>query len=93
MAQVLSSSSLSGKHSGIYHLSAAGETTWHGFAAAILAAKGLDNPVVAIRSDEYPAAARRPRNSLLDNSKIGATFDVALPDWRQGLAAVLAAIK
>jgi dTDP-4-dehydrorhamnose reductase len=92
VAQVLSSSSLSEKPSGIYHLSAAGETSWHGFATAILAAKGLGIPVVAIRSDEYPAAARRPKNSLLDNSKIGATFDVALPDWRQGLAAVLAAI-
>ena len=74
------------------HLSAGGETTWHGFAIAILEAKGLKTPVVAIRSDEYPVAARRPKNSLLDNSKIGATFGVALPDWRQGLAAVLAAI-
>jgi dTDP-4-dehydrorhamnose reductase len=92
VTQVLSSSGLSGKPSGIYHLSAAGDTTWHGFAAAILAGKGLATPVVAVRSDEYPAAARRPKNSLLDNSKIGATFDVALPDWRQGLAAVLAAI-
>jgi dTDP-4-dehydrorhamnose reductase len=92
VAQVLSSAALSGQPSGIYHLSAAGETTWHGFAAAILAGKGLDTPVVAIRSDQYPAAARRPKNSLLDNSKIGAAFDVALSDWRQGLAAVLAAI-
>src|SRR6185436_1678091 len=92
VTQVLSHSGLSEKPSGIYHLSAAGETTWHGFAAAILAGKGLATPVVAVRSDDYPAAARRPKNSLLDNLKIGATFDVALPDWRQGLAAVLAAI-
>jgi len=92
VTQVLSSSGLLAKPSGIYHLSAAGETTWHGFAAAILAGKGLATPIVAVRSDEYPAAARRPKNSLLDNSKIEATFDVALPDWRQGLAAVLAAI-
>jgi dTDP-4-dehydrorhamnose reductase len=92
VAQVLSTSGLSGKPSGIYHLSAAGETTWHGFAAAIVEGKGLDTPVVAIRSEEYPAAARRPMNSLLDNSKIGATFDITLPDWRRGLAAVLAAI-
>ena len=92
VAQVLSNPGLSGKPSGIYHLSAAGETTWHGFAAAILEGRGLKTPVVAIRSDEYPAAARRPKNSLLDNSKLGATFGVALPDWRQGLGAVLAAI-
>ena len=92
VAQVLSSSSLSNKPSGIYHLSAAGATTWHGFATAILQAKGLKIPVTAIRSDEYPAAARRPKNSLLDNAKIGAAFGVTLPDWRQRLAAVLAAI-
>ena len=81
-----------GKANGLYHLSAGGETTWHGFAQAILEAKGLKNTVVAIRSDEYPVAARRPKNSLLDNSKIRAAFGIALPDWRQSLAAVLAAI-
>ena len=81
-----------GKANGLYHLSAGGETTWHGFAQAILEAKGLKNPVTAIRSDEYPAEAKRPKNSLLDNGKIGAELGIALPGWRQGLAAVLAAI-
>ena len=93
VAQVLSSASWSTKADGIYHLSAAGETTWHGFAKAILEAKGIGTPLVAIRSDEYPVAARRPKNSLLDNGKIGAAFGIALPDWRQSLAAVLAAIN
>ena len=92
VAQVLASTDFSIKPSGLYHLSAAGETTWHGFATAILQAKGLKNPIAAIRSDEYPVAAKRPKNSLLDNTKIGATFGVALPDWRHGLSAVLAAI-
>jgi dTDP-4-dehydrorhamnose reductase len=44
--------------------------------------------VAAIRSDEYPVAARRPRNSLLDNAKVFRTFGVALGHWRDGLAAV-----
>ena len=92
IGQILSRGDLPEQAAGIYHLSAAGETTWHGFASAILQAKGLQTPVVAIRSDAYPAAARRPRNSLLDNSKLAAVFGVALPDWRQSLAAVLAAI-
>lgn len=92
VARVLSSSDLANKPGGLYHLSAAGETSWHGFAAAILRAKGLNIPLVAIRSDEYPVAARRPKNSLLDNAKIGVVFGIALPDWRQSLAAVLAAI-
>jgi dTDP-4-dehydrorhamnose reductase len=92
VAQVLSNASFLKRPSGVYHLSASGETTWHGFATAILDAEGLKNAVVAIRSDEYPVAARRPKNSLLDNSKIGSAFGVELPDWRHGLAAVLAAI-
>jgi len=92
VAQILSRGDLREQAAGVYHVSAAGATTWHGFATAILKARGLQTPVVAIRSDEYPAAARRPRNSLLDNSKIAAAFGVALPDWRQSLAAVLAAI-
>ena len=92
VVQVVANPDFSKKASGLYNLSAAGETTWHGFATAILQARGIATPVVAIRSGEYPVAARRPRNSLLDNSKVGATFGIALPDWRQGLAAVLAAI-
>lgn len=92
VVQVLSSTGLLHKPSGVYHLSAAGDTTWHGFATAILKAKGLHTPVVAIRSEEYPTAAKRPANSLLDNTKIKTAFGVALPDWRQSLPAVLAAI-
>ncbi|MEK6245353.1 MAG: dTDP-4-dehydrorhamnose reductase [Pseudomonadota bacterium] len=93
VAHVLANPDLSRKASGLYHLSAGGETTWHGFATAILQAKGLQTPVVAIRSDEYPVAARRPKNSLLDNSKLFKTFGIALPDWREGLAAVLRALN
>ena len=92
VAQVVRRADLPRSSGGIYHLSAGGSTTWHGFARAILKAKGLQIPVDAIRSEEYPVAARRPKNSLLDNSRIGAAFGIALPDWRESLAAVLAAI-
>lgn len=93
VARVLSSPELSKKPDGVYHLSAAGETTWCGFARAILAEAGIGTPVTAIRTDEYPAAARRPMNSLLDNAKLVRTFDVALPDWRQGLREVSSKIN
>jgi dTDP-4-dehydrorhamnose reductase len=92
VAEVLSNSGSLKKPGGIYHLSAGGETTWHGFAKEILSIKGLQTPVAPISSGEYSAAAKRPRNSLLDNSKMAAAFGIVLPDWRQGLAAVLAAI-
>lgn len=92
VAQILADPGLSKKASGLYHLSAGGETTWHGFARAILDAKGIATPLVAIRSDEYPSAAKRPKNSRLDNAKAAATFGVALAGWREGLAAVLRAV-
>ena len=78
--------------SSLYHVSAAGETTWHGFARAIVEGAGLKTPVVPITSEEYAAKARRPKNSLLDNSRLEHAFGLSLPDWRAGLAAVLAAI-
>lgn len=92
VAQLLSSADFSSRPGGTYHLSAAGETSWHGFATEILSLAGLRVPLTPISSAEYAAAARRPKNSMLDNSKIGAAFGVVLPDWRQGLKAVLAAI-
>jgi dTDP-4-dehydrorhamnose reductase len=70
---------------GLYHLAASGETTWCGFARAILAQAGLATPVVPIRSEEYPTPARRPRNSRLDCSRLRATFGVTLPPWQEGL--------
>jgi dTDP-4-dehydrorhamnose reductase len=92
VAGILAQSGPEKRPSGVYHLCAAGETTWHGFAEAILGARGIATPVVAIRSEEYPAAAKRPKNSRLDCAKAAATFGVALPDWREGLAAVLRAL-
>ncbi len=84
IAGILSSSDFLKKPDGIYHLSAAGETTWYEFAQEILAREGLRTPLVPVSSAEYPTAARRPKNSLLDNGKLRATFGVALTDWRQG---------
>ena len=84
IAGILSGLDVLKKPSGIYHLSAAGQTTWYDFAREILAQKGLRTPVVPVPSEEYITAARRPKNSLLDNRKLRATFGAALADWRQG---------
>lgn len=82
---------------GIYHLAASGETSWHGYACFVLDAAckaGLDLPVGSdkvcpILHSAYLAPARRPHNSRLDTSKLRATFDLRLPDWRQGVARML----
>jgi dTDP-4-dehydrorhamnose reductase len=78
---------------GIYHLSAAGKTTWCGFARAILASAGLHTPVIPIRSDEYPAKARRPRNSLLDNTRLNVELGITLASWQTQLEVVMAQVR
>ena len=80
-------------HQGLYHLSAAGRTSWHGFASEILRLRGIATPVEAIATAQYPLPAKRPKNSLLDNGRLSRDFGIALPDWKQGLAEVLAAME
>ena len=75
---------------GIYHLSCAGSTSWHGFAAAILAAQGWHGRLLPIPSRDYPLPARRPANSRLDNRKLQRLLHLALPDWQAALALCLA---
>lgn len=76
---------------GTYHLTASGQTSWHGFASAILeraAQRGLlmKAPAVqAIESREFPTPAKRPAYSVLDNSRFARTFGHDLPDWHVGL--------
>lgn len=81
---------------GLYHLAAAGETSWHGYAEAIFAAAqaaGLmdKSPVIRrITSADFPLPAARPANSRLDCSRFRNDFGLALPDWRTGLIDCLA---
>lgn len=81
------------KVAGIFHLTAEGAVTWHGFAEAIfdsLSRRGLQTPrLEAITSEEHPCAARRPRNSRLDSSKAERVFGIRLPDWQHSLETCL----
>lgn len=81
---------------GIYHLAAAGATTWHGFAAALLARAtevgALDRvpPVRRIASAEFSTPAQRPAYSLLSCRRLEQDFGIALPDWELQLRLCLA---
>jgi dTDP-4-dehydrorhamnose reductase len=79
---------------GIYHMTAAGSTTWFDFAREILErdparASHRVRRVVPISSAEYGAPARRPANSVLDCAKLRRVFGVSLPAWRDQLGAAL----
>jgi dTDP-4-dehydrorhamnose reductase len=75
----------------VYHMTAAGQTTWHGFACAIFEATKMNADLSAIPSSAYSVAARRPRNSVLDNGKLAARLKVRLPSWQDGMREVLQA--
>ena len=77
---------------GIYHMTAAGSTSWYGFARAIFGSGILAAPprLQPIPSSEYPTPARRPANSVLANDKFARTFGFRLPSWQDQLQQVLA---
>lgn len=85
-----------GQLSGTWHLTARGQTSWHGFAEAIFAealAMGVlarVPSVEAIASSEYPTPAQRPAWSVLDNHRLQQDFGIVLPTWQDGLKRVMA---
>jgi dTDP-4-dehydrorhamnose reductase len=74
---------------GLYHLTASGETSWHGFAVAVVDwMKATGQPLRCMRildipTTDYPTPARRPANSSLDCGKLREAFGIMLPDWRE----------
>ncbi|AFY68930.1 dTDP-4-dehydrorhamnose reductase [Thalassoporum mexicanum PCC 7367] len=82
---------------GVYHLTAAGSTSWHGFAKAIMvgdrqAEQQIIKAIQPISTSEYPTPAKRPANSQLDPTKLCDTFNINLPTWEECLAMVLAEV-
>ena len=77
---------------GLVHICSAGETSWHGFASAIvdgLRHRGVRlavESIVPIRSDGYPTRAARPLNSRLDLARLKSIFGIVPPHWQAALA-------
>ncbi len=86
--------------SGLYHLAAAGETSWHGYARHVFATarqRGMklqlrDELLKAIPSSGYKTAAQRPLNSRLNCDRLKSCFGVHLPHWTVGVNRMLAEI-
>ncbi|MBS1947561.1 MAG: dTDP-4-dehydrorhamnose reductase [Bacteroidetes bacterium] len=70
---------------GIYHYSNDGEISWYDFAVAIKQAIESNCKVYPIPSSKYPTPAKRPHYSLLDKTKICATYHVQLKEWKESL--------
>jgi len=84
---------------GIYHFTNEGETNWHEFAKEIYDLARKENLITRdmnirpVTTDEYPTKAKRPGYSVLDKSKIKRVFSLAIPSWRESLAAYMLHIK
>ncbi|WP_295619168.1 dTDP-4-dehydrorhamnose reductase [Chamaesiphon sp. GL140_3_metabinner_50] len=97
-AQILAQCNPEREVRGIYNLSAAGKTSWHGFASQIVNLYRLAYPdrhlavenILAIPASDYPTPAQRPAYSVLDNSKVLADFGVQLPAWDASLEQLFA---
>lgn len=80
---------------GLVHLATSGETSWHGFAGAIvdgLKARGAPlkaQAIVPIRTEDYPTKAKRPGNSRLDLTRLQRVFGLTTPPWQRALAVEL----
>lgn len=86
--------------SGLYHLAAAGETSWYNYARYVLdyaRQKGIElktaeNAISAIPTSAYPTPAQRPLNSRLNIEKLQNQFDLKIPDWQLGVERMLAEV-
>ena len=82
----LATEAAAGRAEGLYHLTAAGATSWYGFAREILGALGIETLVRAVSTADYPTPARRPANSVLSGAAIAARWKLELPEWRDSVA-------
>jgi dTDP-4-dehydrorhamnose reductase len=87
--------------SGLYHLGAAGQTSWFDYArhviewgrAAGLPLRVAPDALVPVPSSDYRTAARRPLNSRLNCDKLSSCFGLRLPPWQAGVDRMLAEIR
>jgi dTDP-4-dehydrorhamnose reductase len=83
--------------SGLYHLVAAGETSWHGYASFVIEfarrsgmpLKVAPDAVQPVPTSAFPTPARRPHNSRMATAKLQRTFGLHLPHWQTGVARML----
>ena len=96
----LSNAGTDDKHWGLYHLTAKGQTSWHGYASYLIfkalslgfTLSASPETVIPITTADYPLPAKRPAFSCLDTKKICRYFELNLPDWKIGVDKVLTSL-
>lgn len=86
--------------SGLYHLVAAGATSWHGYASFVLdfarragvTLQVAPDAIEPVATAAFPTPAKRPHNSRLNTEKLQNTFDLHLPHWQAGVERMLTEI-
>ena len=86
--------------SGLYHLVAGGEISWHGYARFVIdfaARSGLDikvsqDAIKPVPTSAFPTPAKRPHNSRMDTTKLKKTFGLHLPAWQTGVERMLSEV-
>ncbi len=97
LRQVLLGGSAAQRLAGIYHLAAAGATSWFSYANYLLAKAVIAQPAIKlvatrvnpVASSAFPTAARRPLNSRLNTTKLQTVLGLHLPPWQTGVARLL----
>ena len=85
---------------GIYHCTAGGHTSWHGYATLVIewarargdSIKVAPGRIVGIPTSDYATPAKRPLNSRLETRKLCGAFGVHLPEWNVGVERMLAEV-
>jgi dTDP-4-dehydrorhamnose reductase len=88
------------QHTGIFHLVAAGQTSWHGYASHVIeiakrlrpASEWRVQEVAPVPSSAFVTAAQRPHNSRLATARLEANFGLRMPAWQDGVERMLAEI-
>ena len=86
--------------SGLYHLVAGGEISWHGYATFVIdyalragiTLKVEPDAIKPVPTSAFHTPAKRPHNSRMDTTKLQRTFDLKLPDWQTGVARMLSEV-
>lgn len=78
------------KEYGTYHATNSGDfISWYDFAKEIFKQAGMDVPVTPVDSSAFPAKAKRPKNSRMNQTELDKHGFNRLPDWHDALARYL----